>query len=233
METFWFYSTSVISFLFFALAILPLYWVKNVKIPNNTLSVKNALSNVSKRWLLIYWSQWFMRQSSDFSWKLLIFIIIGSTMSFWWLMAIVMLSNILLVYFIWYWIDAWKDKYVKMFWAILVIAWVVWKVFFWFSIYEIMALELLSIFSFSLIDPYVNVVVYNSSKLSRQPIWYQFFSEIWWDLWAILACLLTWSYLYLWWDIRISILLAIIAVPLFIFFISSKYEKIYLTNEIK
>lgn len=219
-------ATTLIGVLFFALAILPLRYINDIKIPP-MVSPRDALKSISKRGLAAYACYGFFHKSYRTVWVLVLFFMFDNAFSTGVILSIAVILNVIISYIVGHSIDLQKNKKHYLLGGLLFAACVIGKVFFGYTAAVIILLDAIFLIGGSLYGPHEDVAVYNGSKQSGQALWFQFFAETGWDIGTGIAAILVAWYAFYFPDLRYVMLISLLAIPCMLFVVSPSYKKYF------
>ena len=188
-----FFALSITSILVSLLSIIPLLFTKDI-IPNKSIDWKGALKIVGKKGFIMRMGDGIL-YIHTFIWTIVIFYIARNYVVFGGLVTFELFSTTLLFLLLGYFIDKGKGKIITYIGLISTGIVILLRALWITTIPGIILSDIVLAFGMAFYSSSFEVGFYNLAKQSTNALWFQFFSELGWDIGAM-VCLALSAFLY-------------------------------------
>lgn len=218
VEQYNFQTVFFVAAFFNILGLMPLLYAKNIAV-KKPISFKRAWTSISKKGAGLYSGISIMRMAIDFTWGLVVYFILGDIVSFGLAISISVAISALIQYFVGHSFDKNKFPHLYLVGAVLLCATIITATYFASTMATIIAINVCYRVANSFFEPYVNIIVYNSSKKSPDPLWFQLFSDTTYHASTVVSSLLIIALFLLGVDLQHTMVLGVFGILLTAFFI--------------
>jgi MFS family permease len=187
------------------LASIPLFSAPEVYLPEY-MPFRETLKQIPKKGFYLYCSDSFYYQSTNFVWKLVLFIFLSNYITFGGLLSLAVIFQIAGYFLVGHLFDNGRTKNIFILGLLLTAVAVIGRTFFMFSIPIIIILDVIFMAGYCLYEPVMNSLFYNYSKKSPHPLWFQAYADTGWDIGSGLAMVFAAIWLYFGMDIQLIML---------------------------
>jgi hypothetical protein len=137
--------------------------------------------------LWVYLTDGFFSRGLGITWALVLYLMFGDIVLFGFLISLGILFEVVMYFILGNRMDQGRVTYAPWVGALLVVAAIAGRVFFAYTVPTVIIFVALFTAAESFITPIGNIISYNASKQSGQPLWFQFFAESGWDIGCVLS----------------------------------------------
>lgn len=215
-----FFTSAAIMFV----SIIPLFFTSNIKIKKTKW--RKANKSLSKEGFWVYIGDAIF-YNQDLAWRLFLFIFISDVIQFGGLLSLAILFQMILSLFVGHFFDGGKGKNLLLIGMLFISIAELGRALFIKTIPEIIFFDLIFMLGLTFYRPTIDASLSNISKSAKHTLWYNYNSEIGWDIGSIFAALLSALILYIFPEgLRYVLLISFLGFPL-IYIKLKKYLKEY------
>ncbi len=221
IDTFGFWSAYVLSTIVMIFGVIPLFFSSKIEVKSQ-FSYKQAWKEIDKKGLLLSGGWAILYTFHDFLWIIIMFSIVGNFFVFGGLIGFQMFITAILFLLLGHFVDKGKGLNIALVGIIMIIIVIFGRAFYVKDVPSILIFEIIMAIANCFFTSSANTAFYAITHKSKNPIWFQFFSESCWDLGSIFSLSIISILVYFDVDLRNIMLLAI---PGFwiVYFVLRKY----------